>query len=58
VPVTQGDTSAMSSDSPVPVGGDPMTGLSPDVLLHTGSGTGHVGGPPHPNAAAGRGPEV
>ena len=57
VDVTAGDTAASSWDSPVPPI-DPMTGLQADSLLSTGSGSGHVGGPPHPNSANGRGPEV
>jgi hypothetical protein len=53
--VSVGDTSAYSSDNPVPV-----NPLLPDAAGAgaTGAGTGHVGGAPHPNAAAGRGPEV
>ena len=55
--VTTGDTSAMSSDQAV---GDEFTtfsGASQEALTVTGAGTGHVGGPVHPNAIA-PGPEI
>jgi hypothetical protein len=58
LPVTAGDTAGMTSDAPVPVSGDPLTGLSLADVTQTGAGTGHVAGPAHPNSAAGRGPEV
>lgn len=38
--VTAGDTCAMSSDAPVPAGGDPMTGLSLADVADTGAGRG------------------
>jgi hypothetical protein len=38
--VTAGDTCAMSSDAPVPAGGDPMTGLSLADVTQTGAGRG------------------
>lgn len=53
VPVMAGDTSAMSSDAPVPAQGDPMTGLGLDFIASTGAGQGSVHAP-HPNSAARR----
>lgn len=50
LPVTSGDTSGMSSDAPVPAGGDPLTGLSLGQVTLTGAGSGSVGGPGNPNA--------
>ena len=38
--VLSGDTCAMSSDAPVPAGGDPMTGLSLAQVTQTGAGQG------------------
>jgi hypothetical protein len=49
--VTAGDTSAMSSDAPVPPGGDPLTGLGLDFIASTGAGQGTVVTPHHPGAA-------
>ena len=40
VDVLAGDTCAMSSDAPVPAGGDPMTGLSLAQVTQTGAGQG------------------
>jgi hypothetical protein len=38
--VLSGDTCAMSSDAPVPAGGDPLTGLSLADVTQTGAGHG------------------
>ena len=38
--VLSGDTCAMSSDAPVPAGGDPMSGLSLAQVTQTGAGQG------------------
>lgn len=53
VPVTQGDTAGMTSDSPVPQTGDPLTGISLDAITSTGAGRGHAGHIPHPNTGGG-----
>ena len=52
VAVTSGDTSAMSSDAPVPSTGDPMTGLKLDFIASTGAGACHAGQVEHPNSNA------
>ena len=57
LPVLAGDTSAMSSDQAVGDHFTTISGASQAALAATGSGTGHVGGPRHPNASA-PGPEV
>jgi hypothetical protein len=57
LPVLAGDTSAMSSDQAVGDNFTTISGASQAALTATGSGTGHVGGPRHPNASA-PGPEV
>lgn len=54
VPVTAGDTAGMTSDSPVPPSGDPLTGLSVADVTQTGAGHGTAGHIPHPNAGGGR----
>ena len=51
--VTSGDTSGMSSDSPVPASGDPLTGVSLADVTQTGAGQGS-GHAPHPNSTARR----
>ena len=48
--VSAGDTCSMSSDAPVPSGGDPMTGLKLDFIASTGAGQGHVVGAGNPNS--------
>jgi hypothetical protein len=53
VAVTAGDTCGLSSDSVVPAGGDPLTGLSVEQVTATGAGTGHARGPGHPNRVGG-----
>jgi hypothetical protein len=58
VSVLAGDTCSLSSDAPVPPSGDPLSGLSLEQVTQTGAGTGHVGGPAHPNSHFGRGPQV
>jgi hypothetical protein len=40
VVVTTGDTCAMSSEAPVPAGGDPLTGLTLGQVADTGAGHG------------------
>jgi hypothetical protein len=40
IDVTQGDTCAMTSDAPVPLSGDPMTGVSLADITQTGAGQG------------------
>lgn len=42
LPVTQGDTCSLSSDSPVPSSGDPLTGVSLADITETGAGQGHT----------------
>lgn len=55
VTVGTGDTSGFSDDSPV----HEVPGVAGVAgYMDTGAGTGHVAGPPHPNAAAGHGTEV
>ena len=51
VDVTAGDTSAMSSDGPVPSTGDPLTGLGLDFIASTGAGQGSTTAR-HPNSTA------
>jgi hypothetical protein len=53
LPVTAGDTAGMTSDSPVPVSGDPLTGLSLADITQTGAGAGHAGHFAHPNSGGG-----
>jgi hypothetical protein len=50
VEVLAGDSSGMSSDAPVPAGGDPLTGLGLDAIASTGAGSGSVQGAGNPNA--------
>jgi hypothetical protein len=57
LPVLAGDTSAMSSDQAVGDNFTTISGAAQDSMTATGAGTGHVGGPRHPNASA-PGPEV
>jgi hypothetical protein len=52
LPVTTGDTAGMTSDAPVPPGGDPLTGLGLDSIANTGAGSGTVITPHHPNAGS------
>jgi hypothetical protein len=51
VPVTAGDTCAVSSDTPVPASGDPLTGLTLADITTTGAGLGS-GHAVHPNSQA------
>lgn len=50
VDVLAGDTCSLSSDAPVPVSGDPMSGLTLADVCETGAGLGHAGGPGNPTA--------
>jgi hypothetical protein len=50
VGVMAGDTCSLSSDAPVPPGGDPLTGLSLAQVAETGAGSGTVITPHHPGA--------
>ena len=51
VDVTTGDTCSLSSDAPVPVSGDPLTGLSLALVTQTGAGMGSSTAH-HPNSTA------
>lgn len=53
VAVTSGDTCAMSSDSPVPGEGDPLSGVPQAFVQATGAGEG-TGHAVHPNSMARR----
>jgi hypothetical protein len=53
IPVTQRDTCSLSSDSPVPAQGDPLTGLTPGDVTSTGAGQGHSTAP-HPAQGGGQ----
>jgi len=48
--VVAGDTCSLSSDAPVPSGGDPLTGLSLAQVTETGAGSGNANPYRHPNA--------
>jgi hypothetical protein len=55
VAVTSGDTSSSSADAPVPVTGDPLTGLSLADITSTGAGLGvDITDGHHPNSMARR----
>lgn len=52
VPVLGGDTSAMSSDQAIGDRFEVLSGADAAAMSSTGSGTGSVAGPHHPNAGS------